>query len=216
MSNFPVAEVCLNESQIGAALGEVIPAGVAQTVGMQIEMAEPGPRGGPVEQELHTTRRERTPSFRGEDQSAGAGQFASEPPQRADLNPAQPVIPGQPVLQPLDVQDAVVEIEMRPAQAYRFRDAQPVREHRQQQRRVPDRPSALPGGGDEPLDLLRGEMFAIAQPAGRPGMHVPFGLFALRRLGLTSPCRKTVGSVSLARADYSLKGHQAMSQGRGA
>src|SRR4051794_8717915 len=69
-----------------------------------------------------------------------------------------------PVLAAADVNDAVAEIDLRPGQRDEFGDAQAVTEGQEDRRGIALPPAAaLFSGGDQPVDLIRGQ--ELAPPA---------------------------------------------------
>ena len=63
--------------------------------------------------------------------------------------------------------DALVEIEMVPAEPERFSKSQPVGKAHEDQGGIAESPAPFSRGVDERLDLFWGEMLAFPRPASR-------------------------------------------------
>lgn len=81
--------------------------------------------------------------------------------QGAQLVGAERVRGGQPALEPGDVQRPALKVQMGQGEAARFRHAQAVAEHQQQQAAVAGLVAAALGGGDEPLHFALGQVAAV-------------------------------------------------------
>ena len=116
------------------------------------------------------------------------------------------------VLAAPDVDDAIAKIDLRPGQSDKFRDAQPVTESQEERRGVALAPAAaLSGGGDQPLDLIRGQKLArpaigSTRPRVLPAAAVARGLFHFGRLTPVSCSRVFAPLGSLRGSDCSISG----------
>ena len=66
-----VAKVGLDQPQVGAAFGEVVATGMAETVWVNVEGLQPGAGGDALDHELHAPRGEWAAPLGGEDETTG-------------------------------------------------------------------------------------------------------------------------------------------------
>jgi len=147
-------------------------------VGVDVQVFEAGALGCAVEHELHGARAERGAALGGEDVIPGrVGVQAAHPSQGADFDAAEPVVAVQAILEPPEMQDALVEVDMFPTEPERLGKPEAVRKEHEEEGGVAEPPASLVSGINHPLDFFRGEVLAFARPAGRAGV-VDFSLYA--------------------------------------
>jgi len=75
------------------------------------------------------------------------------------------------------MEDALVEVEMIPAEPERLGEPQPMREAHEEEGGVTEAPAAFASCLNKPLDFFGSEVLAFAWPAGRAGF-ANFSLYA--------------------------------------
>ena len=171
VADFAMPEVRLNEAQVGAALGEIVAARVPERVGVNVQMFKAGALGCAVEHELHGARAKRGAALGGEDVvTRRVAVLAPHPPQGADLNPAESVVAVQAVLQSAEMQHALVEVEVIPAEPERLAEPQAMRKKHEEKSSVAEPPAPLASRFNELLDFFGSEVLTFARPAARAGL----------------------------------------------
>jgi hypothetical protein len=91
-------------------------------------MFEIGALGGAVKHELHGARAEKGAALGGKHIIAGRVEILTpEAAQRADLNPAQPMVAIEPIPEPTKVLHALIEVEMVSSEPERFNEPEAMR-----------------------------------------------------------------------------------------
>jgi hypothetical protein len=145
---------------------------------VNVQMFEVGARGGAVKHKLYGAGTEGGAALGGKHIIAGRMEILPpETAQGANLNPAQPMVAIEPILEPTEVQHALVEVEMVPSEPERLDEPEAMRKEHEEEGAITQSPSPFARCFDKPLNFFGGEMLALAWSAGRRGLR-DFSLFA--------------------------------------
>lgn len=162
-----VAQVALDDAQIYAPLDQVITAGVAQHVGMDVETSQAGSGAQPLDHLVDSPGRQPSSPFGTEDELPRGWAVPFQLAQGADLDAAQGMVSADRTLQPVDMVNPMLEIEVLPAGLQCFQNPKSVAIADQDQGMIASRPAVAPGGFEEPVDFGIGEVLAVARAPGR-------------------------------------------------
>ena len=148
-----VAQIALDQTKIVAALLQVITAGVAEHVGVGIELSQAGGFRQPVDQLADPPGRQPAPAFGTEDEIRRGWPLAFELAERPNLDPPEGVVSRKGTLQPPDMENPMAEVKVLPGGLQCFRNPKPVRIRDQDQGKIAGRPPGCPGRLEEPVNF---------------------------------------------------------------
>lgn len=173
-----MAEIVLDNPQAIAAVGECEPAGMAEHVWMDV--TEIGALPGGRDDVVHRLPGQRLFPLRDKQPGQRIIPLREPPADRAQFVTGDRLFDAEPVFEAGDPEARLCQINVFPAHRNGFGHPQPVAEHHQDQKMVPDAVPSLFRGGEELLDLRQTEV--IAAPLvfiRRPAVHTfyisPFG-----------------------------------------
>src|SRR5215469_7253472 len=153
-----MAEPVLDQPRVVAGIGQGVAAGVAQHVSMDSER-QLGARANGLHEAVDGVSGKRAAALSLEDK--GTRRVALQLAQHAQFVAADGMYRGLAVLRPADVQRRIAApLDLRPLQIGDLDSPQAVPEGNQDQRSVPVAVAPQLGGGDQLLDLGRGQVFA--------------------------------------------------------
>jgi hypothetical protein len=165
MAHVAMTQVGLDQAKIGAAVGEVVPAGMPEHVRMDGQGRKSSSCCHAVQHKLCSSRRHGSATFGDENEIPGLGTFPLQPPKRPNFHSPQALVAIHATFRSVHVENPLLKVELCPAGIQAFPDAQSMGEQNKDKGAIPVAPPVLSCRFDKLLHFGKQEMLPIPQPA---------------------------------------------------